>query len=227
MFNNLPVRRSDSEAQHLLGMIQDGKLNVGDRLPGQRELAAQLNIGRSTVREAIRSLEALGYLETRVGLGTYVVSAAPDRMESSLSAWLEVNKDKLIKVFEVREALESKAAELAAGNACSADIQLMEETLNAMESAIEQNDHLRVTEMDEKFHDIIGNSAGNSLLFQMIEDVCSVLSEARGVVLSLPGRSMRSLNEHWAICDAIKSADAQMAKQAMSQHIKNAVDDVY
>lgn len=227
MLKSLLIRRSDSQAHHILVMIQDGELNIGDRLPGQRELAAQLNIGRSTVREAIRSLEALGYVETRVGLGTYVVSTASDQIENSLSAWLEANKDQVIKVFEVREALESKAAELAASNARPEDIQLMEETLLAMESAIEQDDHQRVTEMDEKFHDIIGNSAGNSLLFQMIEDICSVLTEARRAVLAMPGRAMRSLNEHWAVVEAIKSSNPHMAKHAMAQHIKNAVDDIH
>jgi len=227
MLKNLIIRRSDSQAQHILGMIQDGDLLIGDRLPGQRELASKLNIGRSTVREAIRSLEALGYLETRVGLGTYVVSATPDSVDNSLSAWLEANKDKVIKVFEVREALESKAAELAAGNARPEDIRLMEETLLAMASAIAQNDHLRVTEVDEKFHDIIGKSAGNSLLYLMIENICSVLTEARGAVLAMPGRALRSLNEHRKVIEAIKSSDPSLAKQAMVQHIQNAILDIH
>lgn len=227
MLKSLIIRRSDSQVQHILEMIQGGELHVGDRLPGQRELAEQLNIGRSTVREAIRSLEALGYLETRVGLGTYVVSTASDQMGNSLIAWLEANKDQVIKVFEVREALESKASELAARNARPEDIILMEETLLEMRSAIEQSDHSRVTEMDKKFHDIIGNSAGNSLLYQMIDDICSVLSEDRRAVLAMPGRAMRSLNEHWAVVDAIKNSDSQMAKHTMAQHIKNAVNDIH
>lgn len=226
MFKTLQIRRSDSQAQYILDMIQDGELIVGDRLPGQRELAAQLNIGRSTVREAIRSLEALGFVETRVGLGTYVVSAAPDQVENSLSAWLDANKDKVVKVFEVREALESKAAELAASYALPDDVQLMKETLLDMESAIEQNDHLRVTAMDEKFHDIIGNAGQNSLLYQMIENICSVLNEAREAVLGMPGRAIRSLNEHWVIYEAIKASNPDQAKQAMTQHIKNAIHDI-
>jgi GntR family transcriptional repressor for pyruvate dehydrogenase complex len=227
MFKSLIIRRSDSHAQHLLGMIQGGELNVGDRLPGQRELAEQLNIGRSTVREAIRSLEALGYLETRVGLGTYVVSAAPDQIENSLSAWLEANKDQVIKVFEVREALESKASELAALNARPEDIRMLEETLLQMHSAIEQNDHSRVTEMDKRFHDVIASSAANSLLFQMIDDICSVLSADRSAVLAMPGRATRSLNEHRAVVQAIKSSNPQAAKNAMTRHIKNAIDDIH
>jgi GntR family transcriptional repressor for pyruvate dehydrogenase complex len=227
MFKSLIIRRSDSHAQHLLGMIQSGELNVGDRLPGQRELAEQLNIGRSTVGEAIRSLEALGYLETRVGLGTYVVSAAPDQIENSLSAWLEANKDQVIKVFEVREALESKASELAALNARPEDIRMLEETLLQMHSAIEQNDHSRVTEMDKRFHDVIASSAANSLLFQMIDDICSVLSADRSAVLAMPGRATRSLNEHRAVVQAIKSSNPQAAKNAMTRHIKNAIDDIH
>lgn len=226
MLKNMLIRRSDSQAQRILDMIQSGELNVGDRLPGQRELAAQLNIGRSTVREAIRSLEVLGYLETRLGLGTYVVSSMPDQIENSLNAWLKANKDKVIKVFEVREALESKASELAAINASLRDISSMEEILLDMENAISQNDHLRVTELDEKFHDIIGNSARNSLLSQMIEDICSVLTEARMAVLGMPGRALRSLNEHWAVYEAIKASDPIKARQAMIQHLKNAIQDI-
>lgn len=227
MLKSVLIRRSDSQAQRLLGMIQGGELSIGDRLPGQRELAEQLNIGRSTVREAIRSLEALGYLETRVGLGTYVVSAAPDQIENSLSVWLEANKDQVIKVFEVRDALESKASELAARNARPEDIQMMEETLLEMQGAIERNDHSRVTEMDKRFHDIIANSAGNSLLFQMIDDICSVLSADRSAVLAMPGRAMRSLNEHWSVVEAIKGSNSQAAKNAMAQHIKNAIEDIH
>jgi len=207
-------------------MIQVGELNIGDRLPGQRELATKLNIGRSTIREAIRYLEALGYLETHLGLGTYVVSSAPDPIENSLSAWLAANKDKVVKVFEVREALESKAAELATINACSDDIQLMKETLISMEKAIEEKNQTRVAELDEIFHDLIGQMAGNSLLLQMIENISSVLTEARGAVLDMPGRAVRSLNEHWAIYEAINASDPSRAKQAMSQHIINAIHDI-
>ena len=227
MLKSMLIRRSDSQAQHILTMIQDGELTVGDRLPGQRKLAARLNIGRSTVREAIRSLEALGYLETRAGLGSYVVSSTTDQIENSLSAWLAANKDKVIKVFEVREALESKAAELAATNARPEDIQSMEETLLAMANAIEQNDHQGVTKTDEKFHDLICNSARNSLLLQMIENICSVLAEARGAVLGMPGRATRSLDEHWAIFEAIKAADPYRAKEAMIRHIVNAIYDIH
>ena len=69
------IRVSDAEVQRILDMIKDGSLGVGDRLPGQRELANQLGIGRSSLREAIRHLEVLGILETRTGLGTYVISS--------------------------------------------------------------------------------------------------------------------------------------------------------
>ena len=226
MYKNFPNRRSDSQAQRILEMIEGGELNVGDRLPGQRELAAKLNIGRSTVREAIRSLEAYGFLETRMGLGTYVVNSAPNPIENSMIAWLAANKDMVFKVFEVREALESKAAELSAINARPDDIKLMEETLIEMERAIEENNHTCVTELDERFHDIIGQSAGNTLLYQMIENICSVLYEARGAVLSMPGRAIRSLNEHWSIYEAIKATDPNKANQAMIQHIKNAIHDI-
>jgi GntR family transcriptional repressor for pyruvate dehydrogenase complex len=226
MLTNAPARRSDSQAQHLLEMIESGELNVGDRLPGQRELAEKLNVGRSTVREAIRSLEALGLLETRFGLGTYVVRATPFPLENSLNAWLAENKGKVIKIFEVREALESKAAGLAAVNAGSEEIRLLKDALLAMATAISENDQVRIAELDYQFHDVIGHAASNEVLYQMIENICSVLAVSRNAVLALPGRAARSLQEHWKIAEAIEAADADGAREAMIRHITNAVADI-
>lgn len=226
MLTNAPARRSDSQAQHILEMIETGELSVGERLPGQRELAEKLNVGRSTVREAIRSLEALGLLETRFGLGTYVVRVTPFPLENSLNAWLAENKGKVIKIFEVREALESKAAGLAAINAGPEDIQSMKDALLAMELAIQRSDQVRIAELDYLFHDVIGHAANNDLLYQMIENICSVLSVSRNAVLALPGRAARSLEEHWKIAEAIEAADADGAREAMIRHINNAIADI-
>ena len=225
MLRSAPGRISDDQTQRIMEMIEAGGFNVGDLLPGQRELAQQLNVGRSTLRESIRHLEALGVLETHPGIGTYVVRNSPYSFDNQLQGWLTENKDQVIKIFEIREALESKAAELSAIKANLDDIEGMRVLLNEMDEAIGRKDFKRVTLLDFDFHDAISKSAGNDLLYQMIETICGILSESRGAVLALPGRAARSLNEHRSIFTAIEARQPQQAKDAMIQHLINALAD--
>jgi GntR family transcriptional regulator, transcriptional repressor for pyruvate dehydrogenase complex len=226
MIRSAPIRRSDSQAQLILDMIDRGKLHIGDRLPGQRELSEKLNIGRSTLREAIRYLEALGVLETRLGLGTYVVRTSHYSFETPLSSWLQENRDKVIKIFEVREALESKSAELAAINASNEDIQAMEVVLAEMREAVDQHDLKKVSDLDYQFHNLIGISAKNDLLHQILYNVRDLLRDTREAILAMPGRSARSLEEHTAVLKAIKSRSPEQAKEMMVHHLSNAVSDI-
>lgn len=226
MLRSAPGRVSDDQTQKIMDMIEAGVFNVGDLLPGQRELAQQLNVGRSTLREAIRHLEALGILETHPGIGTYVRRSAPYSFDDQLRSWLAENQDQIIKIFEIREALESKTAELAATRASAEDIERMRVVLDEMNKAVEEADFERVILLDFDFHDAISKSTGNDLLYQMIESICSILSESRGAVLALPGRAARSFSEHQSIFAAIEARHSQQAKDAMTQHIANALADV-
>ncbi len=222
-----PNRVSDTEAQRILEMIEEGSLKIGDRLPGQRELAAKLGIGRSSVREAVRYLEAVGILETRPGLGTYVISGKPySLVATSLSTWLAENREEVFKVFQVREAVETKAAELAAANATETHIIEMQAVLSKMDRAVELDDFDTLTEMDYQFHDLISKAADNELLYRIIENIQGALMESRRAVLSLPGRARRSVAEHRAILEAIRRSDGAAAKEAMRTHLANAVSEI-
>ncbi len=226
MIRSAISRRSDSQAQLILEMIERGELSLGDRLPGQRELSEKLNIGRSTLREAIRHLEAIGVLETRLGLGTYVISTTPYSFETPLTVWLEENRDKVYKVFELREALESKSAELAAANASDEDIYALEAILNGMEKAIDQGDIDSVVFYDYDFHNSISKIADNDLLSQILENVRELVRDTRRAVLEMPGRSAKSLQEHIEVLRAIQARDPERAKEKMIAHLKNAIRDI-
>lgn len=227
MIRPTPSRVSDTEAQRILSMIEDGELKVGDQLPGQRELSSQLGIGRSSLREAVRSLEAVGVLETRPGLGTFVISDKPYSVVApSLSLWLKENKAEVLKVFEVREALETKAAELAAINVSSSGIEQMSDVLRQMHEAAGNEDVKRLTELDHAFHDMISRASGNELLSHIIESIQDVLLESRRALLSLPGRARRSIQEHDNILQAMMSGDPAAAKRAMQTHLQSAVSSV-
>jgi GntR family transcriptional repressor for pyruvate dehydrogenase complex len=220
-------RVSETQAQRILRMIESGELEVGDKLPGERSLASQLGISRSSVREAIRYLEAMGVVDTRVGLGTYVVNTMPiATIASSLSAWLSENRSEVIQVFEVREPLETQAAALAAARADDEAISEMEETLDRMAAEIEKGDTQAVTELDNRFHYLLGEATGNHLLHQVLESIQDLLMESRYAILSIPGRPERSLAEHREVLDAVRRSDPKAASEAMHVHLGNAVEDV-
>jgi GntR family transcriptional repressor for pyruvate dehydrogenase complex len=207
-------------------MIKNGAIKVGERLPGQRSLANQLGIGRSSLREAIRHLEVLGILKTKPGLGTYVISDKPKSFETPLETWLAEHRDEVNKVFEVREAVESKAAELASTRATQEEIHDISKVLEKMGEAIEQGEIEKATELDLAFHDLISNAADNELLCQIIDSIQESLKKSRQAVLALPGRAKRSLAEHKKILEAIKEAKPNVAKQAMVEHLREALSDI-
>lgn len=224
MIRMAQTRVSDAQAQRIMDMIEKGDLKEGDKLPGQRELSIQLNISRSSIREAIRHLEALGILETRSGLGTYVIRVSP-RSETYLFDWLQTHQDEVVKIFEVREALESKAAELAAIRASSEQIAKLKQTIDDMERAGQQEDFDELVLSDVAFHNMIVDITKNELLCRIIQDVQDALRESRSAVLTLPQRGLKSAKEHRLILEGIEKHDIELAKKAMIVHLRNAIDD--
>ncbi len=218
-------RVSDAQAQRILEMIESGEYTEGDRLPGQRELSVMLNSSRSSIREAIRHLEALGILETRSGLGTYVISLAP-RSATFFADWLQTHQDEVIKIFEVREALESKAAELAAVKATAREIEELKTIVFSMEHAAKINNLPELFACDIKFHNLIIQISQNELLYQIVHNIQDALKESRYAVLAMPERGLKSALEHSDICSAIEKHDPIQAKRTMIFHLQNAVGDV-
>ena len=223
---NEQVRVSDAKAQRLLVLIENGTFKVGDRLAGQRDMAKIMDIGRSSLREAIRYLEILGVLETRPGLGTFVISDKPKSFDTPLDRWLIENRDDVYMVFEAREAVETKAAELASKRAKQDDIKALRDILNKMEIAIKNDDFEEITHQDIAFHNAISKASNNEFLCQIVDSIQDALMKSRQAVLILPGRACRSLKEHHEILTAIQNSDSRAAREAMKKHLEFAVQDV-
>jgi GntR family transcriptional regulator, transcriptional repressor for pyruvate dehydrogenase complex len=223
MIRKPQTRISDAQAQRILDMIEKGDLKEGDKLPGQRELSIHLNISRSSIREAIRHLEALGILETRGGLGTYVIRVSP-RSETYFVDWLQTHQDEVVKIFEVREALESKAAERAAIKATPAQIEALKQSVEEMERAVQLENFDELVSCDIAFHNLIVDITNNELLCQIIHDIQDALRESRAAVLRLPQRGLKSAKEHRLILNGIEQHDVEQAKKAMIFHLRNAIE---
>jgi GntR family transcriptional repressor for pyruvate dehydrogenase complex len=215
-----PNRLSDDTAVAILDLIQNDHLEIGDAIPGQRDLAERFNVSRTSIREGIRYLEALGVLETRSGLGTYVVGVSPTTtVETSLDSWLRDHKEAIIDIIEVREAIEVKAVALAIARGSRDLADQLCAAVQAMEEATAADDLETLIRHDIVFHELIHNVAGNSFLSMLVDSINRVIEANRRAIFAVPGQSSKSIQDHWAIVEAIRARDTERARQAMSRHL--------
>ena len=213
------LRRSplvELAVRQLHEQLQAGRWEVGTRLPAEPELAQQLGVGRSTLREAVRALVHAGLLETRQGSGTYVRSLAPGAGWEPL-----LRRAAVLEVYEVREALEVQAARLAADRRTDADVAALRTRLAARDSAREQARDSQFVEADLAFHRTVIAAAHNRLLADMFESFASVLREALVAVVS--DRHLDDVDvapTHARLVAAIEAGDARAAEQATREHIR-------
>jgi GntR family transcriptional repressor for pyruvate dehydrogenase complex len=216
-------RLSDAVIEQITAQISEGILKVGDQLPSERELIDQFGISRASVRDAIRSLEARGILEVRRGLGTFVTSSRNlNGPNDFLVSWLRENEHKLLEILEVREALETKAAYLAAQRRKEHDVEQMKRVVQEMNISLSEGDLEAATVADRKFHRLLNEASGNRLLVELAENIDEVLHDLRYSTLNMPGRAKMALTEHKPIIDAIKIRDPEQAESAVVVHLNSA-----
>jgi GntR family transcriptional repressor for pyruvate dehydrogenase complex len=215
------VVRKTRVSEEIIGQIRDlitsGRLKIGDRLPAERELAETLQVGRSTVREAIRAMESLGVLEARPGEGTFLVSNPAEHQSDAITANAFRSWDNQRKLFEVRMVIEPDLAALAARRASFEQIMKMRDILQEQEAQLKQGDS--GIKADTAFHFALAEAAGNDVLVRIMESLMDLLVETREASLQPTGRTMRSMRQHRAILRAIESRDPLAAEKRMREHI--------
>ncbi len=206
--------------ERLLDHIQAEGLQVGDRLPPERELATQLAVSRASVSQALVALEVQGVIDVRHGDGAVILDIPPERQ---LLAAIGARRNRLRDVIEAREALEVKLAALAAERRTDADLATIEDALDAM--AVDVAGGGRGVTGDERFHAAVTAAAHSGLLGRMMAEISELIRESRIESLAQPGRPSQSLDAHRKVADAIRDGDAGRAGAAMAEHIA-AVSDV-
>ncbi|WP_140637334.1 FadR/GntR family transcriptional regulator [Methylibium rhizosphaerae] len=204
--------------------IRDGTLAAGDKLPTEAEIMGEFGVSRTVVREAISKLQASGLVQTRHGIGTFVVGlgdAAPFRVSPEQLATLR----DVIALLELRIGIETEAAGLAALRRTEQNLIYMRSAVQAFERAIEQGRdavgpdfqfHLEIARATQNPHfaDIMA-SLGSSIIPRARLDAPADRSEERRQYLQGVNR------EHQSILDAIAAQDAESARAAMRTHLAN------
>ena len=197
-------------------LIEQGRLRPGDRLPTERELAAQFLVSRVTVRQALSVLQAMGFVESRVGDGTFARRSETATV-TALASMLSPPRSTLLEQLEVRRLIEPEVARLAADRATPAHTREMARFIQLQKQMMKQGRPF--VEEDSAFHLAIARSAGNHLLSQMMESIHELLRESREQSLRTRPAMARSLAGHQRIIDAVRKHDPKAAQQAMLRHV--------
>src|ERR1700736_1739898 len=217
-----PLERSrlyEDLGERLGQFARESKMAPGDRFPPERELAQQLRVSRTSIRQAMVVLEAQGFVAVRHGEGIFL-----RRMRGfgeSLPKLLE-RRRRLPDVLEAREALEVKLAELAAARRTKDDLTAMHAALRIMEKEIKTKG--LGTDGDAAFHHAVASAARNQVLLHLIDAMADAIEETRMESLSEPGRPPRSLEAHRRILNAIEAGGGPKAAEAMRKHLRQVAD---
>jgi GntR family transcriptional repressor for pyruvate dehydrogenase complex len=195
------------------------KLQPGDKLPSERDLAESLGVSRSSIRDAIRSLELMGMVEPRQGAGTIVRQISSDSLVNPLANARKRKEELVGELLDFRKMLEPPLAARAATHASPEEVAEMEDILKRQEEKQNQGD-AAIAE-DAEFHYSIALASGNSVVLKVIDTLMDLLRDTRERSLQVEGRSQKSLAGHRRILGAIKRHDAEAAKAAMRRHIED------
>ena len=219
-FEQLQHKRiSDEIVGVIVDKIHSGTLMVGQKLPSERVLAEELCVSRVSLREALNTLECMGYLYCTGG-GAYVNAITLEHVLSPFSAMMSQDKRFAADIIEVRLHLEAHTARLAAKCATAEQLAGIYDTIVKMREETEQGGAGFI--WDDKFHNEIAK-ASNNRAFAIITELCSeLLAESRRATLSISGQPAKTIEDHIAIYEAIRSSDEQRAADEMTRHLDKA-----
>ncbi len=206
-------------------LIEKGKLKQGDLLPNEKELSDTFKVSRSTVREAILSLETLNLVERRQGDGTYVMATSEEAIVQPLAASIFHEKDDIIDIFTLRKILEPEIAGLAADHPTQKEIAELEAIVNKQEHSLAGGRDAVKT--DSNFHYALAKMSKNKVLERLLVALVRLLRKTREDYLQTEERKQKSLAGQQDILDAIKAGNGTAARQAMRRHLEEVENTLF
>lgn len=217
---SLPVK--ERVARHLHQLIQKGHLRPGDRLPTEREMAAELGVSRPSVRAALQTLEAMGVLRSRRRAGTFIQHGPPMLDSQPLRLLAALHDFTSEDMFEGRAALETVAAGLSARRATPEQRLVMADTVAGMFASI--TDPQAFLLHDVRFHQAVAAGSNNPVLVALVNMVATLVYERRRVTIQRARDLRESAEIHQRIYQAIMRRQPSAARAAMGEHLRLALE---
>ncbi|MBR3121198.1 FadR/GntR family transcriptional regulator [Oceanobacillus profundus] len=218
-----PIRRKrlyQDIIEQIQLLIRDNELKPGDKLPSEREMAENLSVSRTSVREAISVMESAGLVEVLQGKGVFLINDENTKLLNKLDKLLNSQGLNLIELIEVRQGLEGQAAYLAAIRRSETDLQKIKSAYIKMEKAY-AND-LVAAEEDYEFHISVVTAAKNPMLLKAVELFTDPFIQGVNILREKSiksGKGQIILSEHFDIYKAIEEQDELKAQTAMWNHL--------
>ncbi len=206
-------------------MIRDGEIRAGERLPAERRLSETLGASRNSVRQAIQTLSERGILESRRGDGTYVRALDRRELLNSFELAIQAQKEALKDILEFRLLMEPQIAYLAA-------IRITREEIDRLKVIVCDQERGNVAgrdnpELDARFHFLLAEATRNRVVRQVFDTINAIMNESRSELVQNPRRRKASVIGHFRIIDALEARDAEGARQAMRDHLKEVEQTIF
>lgn len=217
---------ADEVVKRLKDQICSGNMEVGEKLPTEGELQKTLGVGRSTIREALRVLQAMGLIEMKSGRGAFIKSVR-EPSATSIEDWMVENEDRLADLMEVRIAVEAQAVELAIQRGTPEQLERLAEIHNAFIQACEEQNSVKLAKLDEEFHHAIFAAANNAFLSRLGRIISDALRTFRNHSFSHEKFAANALRPHGEILSAITNKATDKAISAMRNHMDMSLHDLH
>jgi GntR family transcriptional repressor for pyruvate dehydrogenase complex len=221
-----PTTLSQVIVENIERSIRDRSLVPGQRLPTEKEFCAMFSVSRTAVREALRMLSARGLITIRKRRGMFVSEMSTSHAVSALGLFLELkfDKDYILHVFNLRQAIEPEVSRWAARNRTSDDLVRLRENLAKMERCDPQDREVEST-LDQEFHTTITSASKNPIAPLVLEPIFTLMPKIRAMVYAyIPNCVSSALEYHMRILDAIGRRDEETASREMQIHIGKAAE---
>ncbi len=218
--------QSEQVVDILKEYIASEELKVGDKLPPELTLAKMLNVSRSTIREAIRTLSVLGYIEIVNGKGSFLKQKEEDLRMNHIFSWFENHQIELEDFIEVRKLIEPYAVQRAISNGTEEELNRIDEIRREYEQEKEKGPGPKLGELDAEFHQAIVDATHNQVLCNIYKFVVDAFADYRKRSFSVQYHADNAIVPHRKIAEAIMKKDPIAAKKAMIDHLKKVYADM-
>ena len=220
-----PQKAYELVIDQISNMIIEGDLKKGQKLIPERDLAAQLQVSRPTVRESLRALEVIGLIESRHGEGHFIKENFIEGLVRPLSLVFVLEESKFEDILELRKMIEGKTASLAAKNRTEEDIKKLKDIIHELDLVMCEED---LNLLDNKFHSLIADISRNNLVISVYNAMSDLLDSfiinihAKGLAKFLTVESSKEsiLLQHRQIVKAIKAGNEKESTKRMLEHLE-------
>ena len=220
-----PVQKTtlvEAMMEQIVALMRDGQLHPGDKLPSERTLMSMMNVGRSTVREALQGLVALNLIETRSGQGSRVKTAPPLMLETDdVPLTVALQRDLRLQLLDMRQLVEEAVAAWAVERATDEDIAALKKHLDGYEHYSIAHDWPNSHANHQSFHRALAEASHNVIAMRVVDSLIEIMPQS--LVTKFVSLSeevwQEERNIHRKIYNALQSRDAESMRAAILEHM--------